>query len=45
MTRSAILGIVFLGLILAGFSILSGWQIPAPVVEINKVISNDDLPK
>ena len=45
MTRIAILFFVLTGLTAIGLVVLSNWQIPAPTVAINKVISNETLPK
>ena len=45
MIRIAIFLIFFIGLASAGLIALSGWQIPAPTVVVNKVIPNENLPK
>ncbi|MFZ8923528.1 MAG: hypothetical protein ACO208_00530 [Candidatus Puniceispirillaceae bacterium] len=45
MTRFAVLFFVLTGLTAVGLVVLSNWQIPAPTVAINKVISNETLPK
>jgi len=45
MTRFAVLFFVLIGLTAVGLVVLSNWQIPAPTVAINKVISNETLPK
>jgi hypothetical protein len=45
MTRIAILFLILTGLTAVGLVVLSNWQIPAPLTAIDKVISNDKLPK
>ncbi len=45
MTRIVILIFFLTGVITIGLIILSDWQIPAPAVAINKVVSNEKLPK
>ena len=45
MTRISIIFFVLAGLSAAGLVVLSNWQIPSPTVVINKVISNETLPK
>jgi ABC-type transport system involved in cytochrome bd biosynthesis fused ATPase/permease subunit len=45
MARIGIFLIFFIGLVSAGLIALSGWQIPAPTVVVNKVIPNENLPK
>ncbi len=45
MTRIAILFLTLTGGIAVGLIVLSNWQIPAPVTEIDKVIPNDKLQK
>ncbi len=45
MTRVSIIFLLLAGLFAVGLVVLSNWQIPAPTVAINKVISNETLPK
>lgn len=45
MNRLGIVVIVIVGLGVAGLVALSSWDIPAPTVAINKVVSDDKLPK
>jgi len=45
MTRVSIVLLLLAGLSAVGLIVLSNWQIPAPTVAINKVISNETLPK
>jgi hypothetical protein len=45
MTRISIIFLMLAGLSAVGLVVLSNWQIPAPTVSINKVISNEVLPK
>ena len=45
MTRISIILFMLAGLSAAGLVVLSNWQIPSPTVVINKVISNETLPK
>ena len=45
MTRIPIIFLMLAGLSAVGLVVLSNWQIPAPTVPINKVISNEVLPK
>ena len=45
MTRITTLIFFLTGVTLAGLVLLSNWQIPAPTIAINKVISNENLPK
>ena len=45
MNRLGIVVIVIAGLGVAGLVALSSWDIPAPTVAINKVVSDDKLPK
>ena len=45
MTRISIIFLMLAGLSAVGLVVLSNWQIPAPTVAINKVISNETLPK
>ena len=45
MTRISIIVFMLAGLFAAGLVVLSNWQIPSPTVVINKVISNEMLPK
>ena len=45
MTRISIIFLMLAGLSAVGLVVLSNWQIPAPTVPINKVISNEALPK
>ena len=45
MTRISIIVFMLAGLSAAGLVVLSNWQIPSPTVAINKVISNETLPK
>ena len=45
MNRLGIVVIVIAGLGVAGLVALSSWDIPAPTVAINKVVSDDTLPK
>ncbi len=45
MTRISFIFFTLAGLSVAGLVVLSNWQIPAPTVVINKVISNETLPK
>ena len=44
MSKVTIFGVVF-GLLAAGLVVLSSWQIPAPTTTVNKVITDDKLPK
>ena len=45
MTRVVIIVIVIVGLFAAGLAALSSWNIPAPTTAINKVVSDENLPK
>jgi hypothetical protein len=45
MTRISIIFFVLAGFSAVGLVVLSNWQIPSPTVVINKVISNETLPK
>ena len=45
MTRSSIIFFMLAGLSVVGLVVLSNWQIPSPTVAINKVISDETLPK
>ena len=45
MTRISIIFFTLAGLSAVGLVVLSNWQIPSPTVVINKVISNETLPK
>ena len=45
MTRISIIFLMLAGFSAVGLVVLSSWQIPAPTVAINKVISNETLPK
>jgi len=45
MNRVGIIMIVIVGLFAAGLVALSSWTIPAPTKAINKVVSNENLPK
>jgi len=45
MARISIILLMLAGLSAVGLVVLSNWQIPAPIVAINKVISNETLPK
>ena len=45
MTRISIIFLMLTGLAAVGLVVLSNWQIPAPTVAVNKVISNETLPK
>ena len=45
MKRYFIMMLIFGGLGLGGFAVLSGWQIPAPTVVVSKVIPDATLPK
>ena len=45
MNRIGIVLVVVAGLVAAGLFALSAWQIPAPTVAVNKVISDDKLPR
>ena len=45
MNRVGIIMIVIVGLFAAGLVALSSWTIPAPATAINKVVSNENLPK
>ena len=45
MTRIATIIFFLIGAATVGLTILSNWQIPAPNVAINKVVSNENLPK
>ena len=45
MTRISIIFLMLAGLSAVGLAVLLNWQIPAPTVAINKVISNETLPK
>ena len=45
MTRIVILVLILTAGVVAGLVVLSNWQIPAPVVAIDKVIPNDKLQK
>ena len=45
MTRILILIFFLTGVTLLGLILLSNWQIPAPTIAINKVVSNENLPK
>ena len=43
MIRIVILFFVLTGVTAAGLVVLSNWQIPAPTIAIDRVISNDKL--
>ena len=45
MTRFALLLVLLVGLFVAGVILLSSWHIPAPTIEINKVILDAELSK
>ena len=45
MNRVGIVLVVVAGLVAAGLIALSAWQIPAPTVDVNKVIPDDKLPR
>jgi hypothetical protein len=45
MTRIAILLFFLTGVTTIGLIILANWQIPAPSVVINKVVSDENFPK
>ena len=45
MTRIAIIIFFLASATIVGLTILSNWQIPAPSVAINKVISDENLSK
>ena len=45
MNRVGVIMIVIVGLFAAGLVALSSWNIPAPTTAINKVVSNENLPK
>ena len=45
MTRISIIFFMLAGLSVVGLVVLSNWQIPSPTVVINKVISDETLPK
>ena len=45
MTRISIIFFMLAGLSAVGLVVLSNWQIPSPTVVINKVISDETLPK
>ena len=45
MNRIGIVLVVVAGLVAAGLIALSAWQIPAPTVDVNKVIPDDKLPR
>ena len=45
MNRVGIIVIVIVGLFAAGLVALSSWNIPAPTKAINKVVSDENLPK
>ena len=45
MTRILVIFFMLAGLSAAGLVVLSNWQIPAPTVAINKVISNETQQK
>jgi hypothetical protein len=45
MTRISTIFLMLAGLSAVGLVVLSNWQIPAPTIAINKVISNETLPK
>ena len=45
MTRIMISIFFLTSVTLVGLILLSNWQIPAPTIAINKVISNENLPK
>ena len=45
MNRVGIIVIVIVGLFAAGLVALSSWNIPAPTTAINKVVSDENLPK
>ena len=45
MRRYFIMMLIFGGLGLGGFAVLSGWQIPAPTIVVSKVIPDATLPK
>ena len=45
MTRISVIFLMLAGLFAVGLVVLSSWQIPAPTVAIDKVISNETLQK
>ncbi len=45
MSRVGIFVIVIVGLFAASLFALSSWNIPAPTIAINKVVSDENLPK
>ena len=45
MTRISIIFFMLVVFSAASLVVLSNWQIPSPTVAINKVISNETLPK
>lgn len=45
MNRVGIIVIVIVGLFAASLVALSSWNIPAPTTAINKVVSDENLPK
>ena len=45
MNRVGVIVIVIVGLFAAGLVALSSWNIPAPTTAINKVVSDENLPK
>ena len=45
MTRFALVLVLLVGLFVAGVILLSSWHIPAPTIEINKVIPDAELSK
>ena len=45
MIRVVIIVTVIVGLFAAGLAALSSWNIPAPTTAINKVVSDENLPK
>ena len=45
MSRVGIIVFVIVGLFAASLVALSSWNIPAPTKAINKVVSNENLPK
>ena len=45
MNRVGIIVIVIAGLGIAGLVALSSWNIPAPTTAINKVVSDENLPR
>ena len=45
MNRVGIIVMVIVGLFATGLVALSTWNIPAPTIAINKVVSDENLPK